>query len=147
MHVVGSIQVAVVFVWLGMVLGISFLETPLKFRAEGMTVQLGVAIGRLVCRALNIAEGFFAIVLVTCAAIGSSARSVTTVVALAVLCAALIAGALVLRPRMDHRLARTATGAATSHRMPRNQLHLLYVALELLKAIALLVLGVAYLGG
>ena len=29
-----SVAVAAVFVWLGMVLAISFLEAPLKFRAE-----------------------------------------------------------------------------------------------------------------
>ena len=44
------------FVWLGMVLAISFLETPLKFRAPGITLPLGLGIGRLVFRALNTAE-------------------------------------------------------------------------------------------
>ena len=33
---------ALTFVWLGMVLAISFIETPLKFRAPGMTHALGV---------------------------------------------------------------------------------------------------------
>ena len=42
------IGAAVAFVWLGMVLAISFLETPLKFRAPGITVPLGLGIGRLV---------------------------------------------------------------------------------------------------
>jgi len=31
-----SVATAVTFVWLGMVLAISFLETPLKFRAPGV---------------------------------------------------------------------------------------------------------------
>src|SRR5689334_23945887 len=48
--------VAMTFVWLGMVLAISFLEAPLKFRAPGITVPLGLGIGRLVFRALNIVE-------------------------------------------------------------------------------------------
>src|SRR3954453_22433267 len=47
---------AVTFVWLGMVLAISFLEAPLKFRAPGVTVPIGLGIGRLVFRALNIVE-------------------------------------------------------------------------------------------
>ncbi len=50
------IEVAVPFVWLGMVLAISLLETPLKFRAPGITLALGLGIGRLVFRALNAAE-------------------------------------------------------------------------------------------
>ena len=35
-------------VWLGMVLAISFLEAPLKFRAPGVTLALGLSIGRVV---------------------------------------------------------------------------------------------------
>jgi hypothetical protein len=55
-HRATVLQVVVPFVWLGMVLAISFLETPLKFRAPGITVPLGLGIGRLVFRALNAAE-------------------------------------------------------------------------------------------
>ena len=51
-----SLTTAFVFVWLGMVLAISFLETPLKFRAPGVTMQIGLGIGRLVFRALNVVE-------------------------------------------------------------------------------------------
>lgn len=36
--------IAVTFVWLGMVLAISFLEAPLKFRAPGLTVPVGLAV-------------------------------------------------------------------------------------------------------
>ena len=48
-----AVEVAAVFVWLGMVLAISFLEAPLKFRAPNVTLQIGLGIGRLVSRALN----------------------------------------------------------------------------------------------
>ena len=34
-----AVAVAVTFVWLGMVLAISFLEAPLKFRAPGITIS------------------------------------------------------------------------------------------------------------
>ena len=44
------------FAWLGMVLAISFVETPLKFRAPGVTLQIGLGIGRLAFRALNACE-------------------------------------------------------------------------------------------
>lgn len=59
-----AVQVGVAFTWLGMVCGISFLEAPLKFRAPGITVPLGVGIGRLVFRALNRVEGMLAAVLI-----------------------------------------------------------------------------------
>ena len=56
-----DVDIAVVFVWLGMVLAISCLEAPLKFRAPDVTLQIGLGIGRLVFRALNTVEVGFAI--------------------------------------------------------------------------------------
>ncbi len=55
---------ALVFVWLGMVLAISFLETPLKFRGPGITVPLGLGVGRVMFRALNTVEIALAALLV-----------------------------------------------------------------------------------
>ncbi len=55
-----AVAVAVTFVWLGMVLAISFLEAPLKFRAPNVTVPIGLGIGRLVFRALNLTEAVLA---------------------------------------------------------------------------------------
>lgn len=42
--------------WLGMLVAISFLEAPLKFQAPGITIPLGLGIGRLVFAALNMVE-------------------------------------------------------------------------------------------
>ena len=36
-----AIAAALTFVWLGLVLAISFLEAPLKFRAPGVTSRSG----------------------------------------------------------------------------------------------------------
>ncbi|TCC07173.1 hypothetical protein [Kribbella soli] len=48
-----AVATAAVFIWLGMVLAISFLETPLKFRAPGVDIPIGLGIGRIVFRTLN----------------------------------------------------------------------------------------------
>ena len=69
MHAASAVAVAAAFVWLGMVLAISFIETPLKFRAPGVTLQIGLGIGRLVFRALNACELALAAVVVACFAI------------------------------------------------------------------------------
>ena len=61
-----SVLVAVDFVWLGMVLAISFLEAPLKFGAPGVTVPIGLGIGRVVFRARNAVEAVLAAVVVVC---------------------------------------------------------------------------------
>lgn len=42
--------------WLGLIIGISFIEAPLKFTAPGITIPLGLGIGRLVFFAMNIVE-------------------------------------------------------------------------------------------
>ena len=48
-----GIKVAVPFIWFGMILAISFMEAPLKFEAPGVTLALGLGIGRLIFFALN----------------------------------------------------------------------------------------------
>ena len=53
------IKVFFPLVWTGMIAGISFIETPLKFRAPGVTLPLGLGIGQLVFRALNKTEWAF----------------------------------------------------------------------------------------
>lgn len=132
-----AIQLATAFSWLGMVLAISFLEAPLKFRAPGITVELGVGIGRLVFRVLNIVEAVFALaVLVTSVVPWSSSwpRLALAVIAAVIL----VVQAGVLRRRMDARVR----GGRISDGRPRYRLHLGYIALEGAKAIVLLALGV-----
>ncbi|MET9112104.1 hypothetical protein ABZX29_36775, partial [Streptomyces zhihengii] len=51
--------------WIGAVAAVSFLEAPLKFRAPGITLPLGLSVGRLVFRALTRLE---AVLLVLAAA-------------------------------------------------------------------------------
>ena len=41
--------------WFGLIVGLSFIEAPLKFAAPGITIPLGLGIGRLVFTALAIA--------------------------------------------------------------------------------------------
>jgi hypothetical protein len=133
-----AVQVAVAFTWLGMVLAISFLEAPLKFRAPGITVPLGVGIGRLVFRALNIVETVFAVALAVGAALAWPPRSSWWSVALvAGVLLVLIVGAGVLRPLMDVRVRR---GAIAESR-PRHGLHRGYVALECVKVLLLAGIG------
>ena len=62
-HAEQLLAIALPFVWLGLLLGISAIETPLKFKAPGITLELGLGIGRLVFRALNRVELAIAVVL------------------------------------------------------------------------------------
>jgi hypothetical protein len=127
---------AVTFVWLGMVLGISFLEAPLKFRAPGVTIPVGLGIGRLVFRALNAVEAVLAVVVIAAVAAGSATTAVAVLTAAA---AVLLAAQLgLVRPRLNRRSDRVLAGED----LPRSHGHFWYVGLELLKVAALLALGV-----
>jgi hypothetical protein len=134
-----AIAVAVTFVWLGMVLAISFLEAPLKFRAPNVTLQIGLGIGRLVFRALNTAEVAFALVIVAIVASGPTPPriAVAFVVAIAALAIQLIA----VRPGLTRRSDRVLAGSDG----PRSKAHYVYVGLEAVKVAALLVAGILLL--
>lgn len=138
-----AVQAGVTFTWLGLVFGISFLEAPLKFRAPGITVPLGVGIGRLVFRALNLAEGVLATALLVTVALAAPDTSWWSVVLIVAVVAVLAIGALVLRPLMDARVKR---GEAADG-VPRHALHVGYVVLECGKVFLLLAIGVTGLFG
>ncbi|MFI0944209.1 hypothetical protein [Streptomyces sp. NPDC021020] len=128
---------AFVFVWLGMVLAVSFLEAPLKFRAPGVTVPIGLGIGRLVFRALNAVEAALAVaVLATLASGGAPAAPTALAAAVAALLAVQVG---VVRRRLARRSDRVLAGEV----IPRSRGHLAYVAFEVVKVALLVALGVA----
>ncbi|MFJ1584106.1 hypothetical protein ACIOC1_12410 [Streptomyces sp. NPDC088197] len=124
-----------------MVLAISFLEAPLKFRAPDVTVRIGLGIGRLVFRALNSVEGVFAVALLTVAASGSlSARAA---VALTAAVALLVLQLAVVRPRLTRRSNAVLAGQDP----PRSHAHHAYIGLEAAKVAALITAGTLLLAG
>lgn len=135
------LAVAAVFVWLGMVLAISFVEAPLKFRAPGVTLRIGLGIGRLVFRALNVFEYVFAIVIST--ALFTHETSLSLNVALIVAVGALLAQTLLVRPLLSRRSEEVLDGAEGGR---RSVAHWVYVALELVKVVALVWTGVLLIG-
>jgi hypothetical protein len=135
-----AVATAVTFVWLGMVLGISFLEAPLKFRAPGVTLPVGLGIGRLVFRALNTVEIFLAVALAV-ALVTADDTSTGTVTAGAVAVGVLAVQLVAVRPRLTRRSDLVLAG----HDAPRSHGHHAYVALETVKVVALVWGGVLLL--
>ena len=139
MQAAPAVAVAAMFVWLGMVLAISFVETPLKFRAPGVTLPIGLGIGRLVFRVLNACELALAAVVVGSFAVQPPAIAIAVAAAVAVI--TLLAQVLVVRPRLTRRSDTVLAGEEG----PRSRAHWAYVGLELVKVIALLIAGVSLL--
>jgi hypothetical protein len=134
-----SIAVAAVFVWLGMVSAISFLEAPLKFRAPGVTLAVGLGIGRLVFGALNRCEVVLAAVAL--GAVLAAGQPVSEVVAVVIAAATLAVQLLAVRPALARRSDRVLAGGDAAAPVPRSRTHYAYVGLELVKVIALLAAG------
>ncbi|MFC8514741.1 hypothetical protein [Streptomyces sp. NPDC057257] len=130
-----GVATAVTFLWLGMVLAISFLEAPLKFRAPGVTVPIGLGIGRVVFRALNQVETVLALALIVAVAVGGPPLSVSLTAATALLLLAV--QLLLIRPALNRRSDRVLRGES----LPRSRAHHYYVATETAKALDLLALG------
>ena len=58
-----KIKIPLIFLWVGFVSAISFMEAWLKFTAPGVTLTTGLAIGQVVFGALNRVELIVAIIL------------------------------------------------------------------------------------
>lgn len=139
MSLARALAVVVTFVWVGMATAISFLEAPLKFSAPGVTLQIGLGIGRLVFRVLNRIELVFAVILLTVIAVEAPAAA--AVVGYAVAFVMLAIQLAVVRPRLNRRSDAVLAGAEG----PRSHAHYYYVGLEAIKVIALVTAGILLL--
>ena len=126
-------------VWLGMVLAISFLEAPLKFRAPGVTLALGLGIGRVVFAALNRVEAVLAAAVLLALTLGPQPPVVVATAAVAI--AALVAQLVLVRPFLVRRSNQVLQG----EQGPRSHAHHAYVGLEVGKVLALGAVGWAAL--
>jgi hypothetical protein len=123
-----------------MVLAISFVEAPVKFRAPGVTLPIGLAIGRRVFAALNRIEIALAAAIVLAAALGARppVLAAAGVVAIAALAIQLVA----VRPALTRHSDRVLAGETGQ---PRSHAHHTYIGLELVKVAALLMVAVTAL--
>lgn len=134
--------IAVTFVWLGMVLAISFLEAPLKFRAPGLTVPVGLAVGRLVFRALHVVEGLLAVLVIAGLSLAPPATATTVALGLAI--TVLVTQVVLVQPWLGRRSDRVLSGE-DSGEGSRSRAHLVFVVAEVVKVVALAWGGVGLL--
>lgn len=124
---------AAIFLWIGFVCAISFMEAWLKFRAPGITLPLGLGIGRLVFNALNKMEWLFLIVifsnLVIAKGLGLSMQNILVLVPFALLAVQ----TFWLLPLLDARADLHIQG----EQVPASNLHFYYVGMELVKVVCL----------
>lgn len=130
-------QLILVVLWFGMVFAISFIEAPLKFQAPGITIPLGLGIGRLVFTALNIAEGVLLLLLLWSSLKPGISRVIgTRLYALVALTVIFVAKVAVVRPPLNARTDLVLQGADPG----QSPWHYVYIALD----VALLILLVIF---
>lgn len=126
------------FLWIGFVCAISFMEAWLKFRAPGITVPLGLGIGRLVFNALNKVEWIFVFAIIVSLLFSKaqlfSLQNLLCLIPLLLL----IAQTVWALPALDARAELHIQGQT----VPPSNLHFYYVAMELVKVICLTIFGI-----
>lgn len=130
------LRLVVPSLWIGLVLGLSFIETPLKFLAPGITVPLGLGIGRLVFTALAVA-GWVLLVALTAVAIPQPRIDRAAWANLGALWVVLAVQSLLIRPALSARSDIVISGGDPGE----SWLHYGYIAADL----ALLVLLVVWI--
>jgi hypothetical protein len=127
---------ALIMLWAGVVIGVSFLAAPAKFNAPTLTLPVAIDVGRHEFGTLNLAEIVLAVAALALAAYARVERRIWFGLALAAGVIAL--QALWLLPVLDARAEMIIQGET----LPRAPWHMIYIAIEVvLKLLALLVVG------
>jgi len=134
MHTPKKILIVIPILWLGFILSISFMEAWLKFQAEGVTLSIGLSIGRLVFGALNKVEIFFFLIILIVIRrmyfeIGKKATRNIMISLLAIL----LAQTFHLLPVLNSRAEIIISGLEPSF----SYFHFYYVSLEITKVLIL----------
>src|SRR5690625_2086790 len=123
-----------------MVGAISVIEAPLKFQAPGITIPLGLGIGRLVFFALNIAEAIILISLTLAAfrpgTLRLAGRRLGYFVSLAVL---FLVKVLVVRPPLNARTDQVLEGADPGE----SPWHYIYIAFDVASLVILVLFALS----
>lgn len=128
--------IACLFLWTGFVCAISFMEAWLKFRAPGITIPIGLGIGRLVFSALNKVEWVFAIIIFINLIVKKELLKLPSIF-LFIPMLIIIVQTWWLLPQLDARAQQYIEGTA----LPSSRLHYWFVLMEIIKVACLLIVG------
>ncbi|MDA1312173.1 MAG: hypothetical protein O2968_02460 [Acidobacteria bacterium] len=122
----------VVLLWAGILFGVSFLATPAKFQAPSLTLPAAVDVGRSTFAALNRVELGCAL-LAGALLLGGAARGLWLRFASGLAILGVLLETVWLLPVLDERARIVIDGGMP----PASNLHELYIALDVVKFLAL----------
>jgi len=124
----------IIGIWLGMLLGISFMEAPLKFKAPNMTMEIAIGLGQLVFRTLNKVEIVFSTLLLIHICSCRKQFDLITITLLVFIVFVIVIQTLWFLPVLDARATDVINGST-----PQGpSYHMAYVVCEITK-VALLI--------
>lgn len=136
-----TIIIVSIFIWIGFIAAISFMEAWLKFRAEGVTQSIGLSIGSLVFNALNKVEISLSIIIVTALYFSKHLLRQKHFIKLLIPLFILIGQSIYLLPILDKRVELIIKNTV----IESSYHHFLYVFLEVIKLVTLLIIGIQIL--
>lgn len=131
------VEIMTTFIWVGFVGAISFMEAWLKFRAPGVSLAVGLNIGRLIFAALNKVEWVMALMVVICVLVNPRRLRVGTLTLLCIPIAILTVQSLFFLPVLNQRAEALSQGLEVS----RSFVHFYYLFVEVVKCLCLVWLG------
>lgn len=131
------VMLMLVLVWSGCIIAISFMESWLKFRAPGVTVPIGLSIGKLVFGALNKMEWFFVSVLLVTYFFNSGQIDTSAIISFGFAAGLLVMQTFWLLPALDARADIVISGNVSAP----SSLHWYFVIGEVIKLSSLLILA------
>jgi hypothetical protein len=136
-----SALVVVLLLWAGILFGVSFLATPVKFSAPSLTLPVAIEVGRSTFALLNRVELGCAAISVGLLIVGAS-RTLSVCLSAGVAVLGVLLETFWLLPVLDQRAQAVIDGA-----MPTaSSLHDVYIGIDLAKLAGLLVAAVVLLG-
>ena len=133
--VADAVFLAVALVWAGMLIGVSFVATPIKFTAPGLSLPVALEVGHVTFRLFSRIEWALALILLL-SAVAGTARARTVLAGLLV--AVVVAQAVWLLPALDARVAAVVAGGTP----PPSAHHTFYAVAEAAKLLLLAGAGV-----
>lgn len=133
--------IASLFIWIGFVCAISFMEAWLKFRAPGVTLAIGLGIGKLVFAALNRVEWALAVIVCVSAFVYSRQLFTLPNLLLFITITILIMQTTWLLPALDLRAGHYIKQGPV---VP-SDLHLWFVGAEAIKVLVLFITAISLL--
>lgn len=133
-----SIVLIAVFVWMGFVCSISFMEAWLKFRAPHVTLSAGLSIGKLVFAALNKIEWMLGGVVATAVFLNDQRPRLAKSIFLFIPIIILVLQTSWLLPYLNERAEKIIQGM----NVPFSFVHFYYIFLEFIKIFSLFALGI-----